>query len=59
VYSELSEWVVKRTRHFSNTVNAITDGRQNPTVPIAVIFKAMFLGEFTNDEASYGSATLW
>lgn len=34
---------IVRVFDFSDTVNAMTDSRKNPTVPIAVIFTAMFL----------------
>jgi len=35
---------IVRVFDFSKTVNTMTDSRQNPSVPIATIFRAMFLG---------------
>ena len=35
---------IHRVFDFAKTVNAMTDSRKNPSVPIAVIFRAMFLG---------------
>jgi len=44
-YLRLSKFYryIYRVFDFSSTVNAMTDSRKNPTVPIAVIFRAMFL----------------
>ena len=59
-YLRLSKFYryIHRVFDFAKTVNAMTDSRKNPSVPIAVIFTSMFLCEFTNDEASYGSVAL-
>ena len=34
---------IHRVFDFSKTVNAMTDSRKNPGVPIATIFRSMFL----------------